>query len=57
MQRGAGPGRGKKIQSESESFLQYLKKISLSWDGAQAAQRLGTLPEKELAKAAKALLG
>jgi hypothetical protein len=48
MERGAGPGRGKKIQGKSESFMATLKAIGLPWDAAQEAQRIGTLPEPEL---------
>jgi N6-adenosine-specific RNA methylase IME4 len=48
MQRGHGPGRGKKNRQGVESFIGYLKEINLDWKAAQRAQRLGCLPLKIL---------
>ena len=44
MDRSAGPGRGKKIPDDQESFMSYLKKIKLDKEAARSAQRIGTLP-------------
>jgi N6-adenosine-specific RNA methylase IME4 len=50
VERGHGPGRGKKDQHDAESFKSYLKTLELEWTAAQRAQRIGTLPSGELDK-------
>ena len=45
VERGHGPGRGKKIPTPSESFLGFLKEIKLAWDGARERQRVGEMPK------------
>jgi hypothetical protein len=49
--RGHGPGRGKKNHTDSDSFKALLKDLGLQFTTAQAAERIGTLPEKELRSA------
>jgi hypothetical protein len=53
--RVAGPGRGKvggkTIPHDEKSFLAYLKEVGLDKGTAVRAQRIGTLPDAELAKA------
>jgi N6-adenosine-specific RNA methylase IME4 len=51
LERGSGPGRGKKIPGPRQSFLEVLKRLALGKTCAQEAQRIGSLPEAELAKA------
>ena len=51
VERGHGPGRGKKKDDDHPSFLAYLKQIKLDKQAAILAQRIGTLPEGELEKA------
>ncbi|WP_246175653.1 MT-A70 family methyltransferase [Bradyrhizobium paxllaeri] len=51
VERGTGPGRGKKVSGLSTSFRAFLKKIGLQKDTALEAQRIGTLPDPELIKA------
>jgi hypothetical protein len=53
--RVAGPGRGKvggkTITHDEKSFLAYLKEVGLDKGTAVRAQRIGSLPDAELAKA------
>jgi MT-A70 len=51
VERGAGPGRGKKISQAGKSFMEYLKEIELDKNRAQEAQRIATMPPKEFEKA------
>ena len=51
VEREAGPGRGKKISSGLKSFMTFLKSLGTTPQTAMAAQRIGTLPEIDLAKA------
>ena len=48
VERGAGPGRGKKTDAARPSFMTYINSLGLKKQSAQEAQRLGTLPEDEL---------
>lgn len=48
IERSAGPGRGKKIGSPSQSFTGQLKNWNLESRIATLAQRIGTLPEADL---------
>jgi N6-adenosine-specific RNA methylase IME4 len=50
VMKGAGPGRGKKNVVDPHSFKAELNRLNLKRDTAVAAQRIGTLPEKEKAK-------
>lgn len=50
VERGAGPGRGKKKASKVQSFLKYIKALGLGRNPATEAQRIGTLPEEDLLK-------
>src|SRR5215831_15852377 len=51
LERGHGPGRGKKAATGSPSFLGVISKLNLVKRTAQEAQRIGALPEAELEKA------
>jgi hypothetical protein len=52
IERGHGPGPGKKVASHLPSFFKaYIKKIGLTSTTATAAQRIGTLPAADLEKA------
>ncbi len=51
MERGTGPGRGKKKGGVRPSFMDYIKKIGLANTAAKEAQRISTLPPNELEKA------
>jgi N6-adenosine-specific RNA methylase IME4 len=51
VERGAGPGRGKKVSHAGTSFRAYLDELKLNKNRAQEAQRIGTLPDCELEKA------
>jgi N6-adenosine-specific RNA methylase IME4 len=51
IERGHGPGRGKKMLSSLTSFRDYLRQIKLTPPTALEAQRIGTLPEPELERA------
>jgi hypothetical protein len=50
VERGAGPGRGKKVVQAGPSFIAYLKTLDLPKTDALRAQRIGLLPEAELDK-------
>src|SRR5580700_1744246 len=51
IERGAGPGRGKKNDHAGQSFMALLKRLGLPNTDAVRAQRIGALPESELEKA------
>ncbi len=52
VERGHGPGRGKKDVRAVHSFTAYVKKtLKLEWPRAVEAKRIGTLPEAELERA------
>jgi N6-adenosine-specific RNA methylase IME4 len=51
VERGAGPGRGKKMSRPETSFREYLKEIKLDKARAQEAQRIAAMPPKEFEKA------
>jgi MT-A70 len=51
IERGAGPGRGKKEGGTRPSFRSYICEIGLAATAAKEAQRIAALPESELAKA------
>jgi len=50
MERGKGPGRGKR-EKKLSGFTSFLSDLGLTKPTAMAAQRIGTLPERELEKA------
>jgi hypothetical protein len=50
IERGTGPGRGKKMSRAETSFRDYLAEINLDKARASEAGRIGTLPEPELRK-------
>jgi N6-adenosine-specific RNA methylase IME4 len=51
IERGTGPGRGKKISGSEKSFLAVIREAGLDKNRAVDAQRLATLPEAELERA------
>jgi N6-adenosine-specific RNA methylase IME4 len=51
IERGTGPGRGKKITGSQQSFLAVIRGVGLDRNRATNVQRLATLPEAELQKA------
>ena len=51
VERGAGPGRGKKNHQAGDSFKALLAALQLPFTDAQRAQRIGLLPEAELERA------
>jgi N6-adenosine-specific RNA methylase IME4 len=51
IERGAGPGRGKKEGAPRPSFRSYIREIGLAETAAKEAQRIAALPESDLAKA------
>ena len=48
VERGAGPGRGKKVSGDQTSFRDLLRSIDLDKNVAMEAQRIGCLPDKEM---------
>ncbi len=50
MERGTGPGRGKKVLTDLTSFRAYIKKLGITPPTSMQAQRIATLPENELEK-------
>ena len=48
VERGAGPGRGKKEGGPRPSFSDYIKKMDLAETSAKEAQRIGTLPAADM---------
>jgi hypothetical protein len=49
LERGHGPGRGKKMSRTETSFRTYLKDVlHLDKSRAVEAQRIGAMPDKEL---------
>jgi hypothetical protein len=47
IERGAGPGRGKKSSHDAKSFMAYTSALGLNKDAISRAQRIGTLPSEE----------
>jgi hypothetical protein len=47
VERGAGPGRGKKVSAELTSFRQFIEQLGLDRQTALEAQRIGKMPEEE----------
>jgi hypothetical protein len=47
IQRGTGPGRGKKMSQPETSFREFLRTVGVDKDVAHRAQRIGALPEAE----------
>jgi len=43
--RSSGPGRGKKNQQKSESFMEFIQEAGISWDRSHRAQRMARVPE------------
>jgi hypothetical protein len=46
VERGHGPGRGKKVEPAVQSFTGLLKRLGLASNTATDAHRIGTLPER-----------
>ena len=46
IERGAGPGRGKKSSHDAKSFMAYTSALGLNKDAISRAQRIGTLPPR-----------
>ena len=52
LERGSGPGRGKKMSQSATSFRAYLKEIGLQKDRASECQRIGAIPDEPKLKKA-----
>jgi hypothetical protein len=51
VERGAGPGRGKKEGGPRPSFKTYISGLELKETSAKEAQRIGCMPDEEMAHA------
>jgi N6-adenosine-specific RNA methylase IME4 len=50
VERGTGPGRGKKVSQAATSFRAYLRDIGLQKDRANECERIGAIPREKLTK-------
>jgi carbamate kinase len=51
VKRGNGPGRGQKMSGGQTSFRKLLTELDLDKDVAMKAQRIGAMPDEEMARA------